>query len=764
MTPKIPSLWRNPVLILPAGLVVLVVFAVMAAGDASSQDTAVSDGFVGSDVCESCHAPEFAAWSDSHHGWALRDANPGNVLGRFDGDVLRFGDTTARFFVEDGQYVVETENGDGDLARFPIRYTVGVTPLQQYLVETTGGRLQALDIAWDTIEEQWFHLYADDIPAPGDGLHWTGPYKNWQARCAVCHQTDFHKGYDPQTETYHSTWADLTVGCEACHGPASGHVAAMAEPDDTWQASDELVQATMAGFVNLADATVQAETCAPCHARRIAFDGDSVPPGAPFADHFGLSLLSDGIYFADGQVDAEDYVYGSFEQSAMARAGVTCSNCHNPHSGELVADGNGVCTQCHNPQGSELFAAAPRGDFDSPVHHHHTEGSDGAMCVSCHMPTRTYMVVDPRRDHSFRIPRPDIAELVGAPDACTSCHVGQSQSWAAQTIRDWFPEGRWHEAHFGEVLQAGRTRDDAETTERLLALAGDTAYPAIVRATAIELLGVRLNPELGPRLYPFVEDDDPLVRAAAANALRVAPAGVRGGIVAPLLADPIRSVRMTAALATIDLSTDGLTQEELDVVEQARADLQTALTEMADFPETQLQIGAMALALRNVDAATSAFSEAVRMDPQLIDAWMMLARIGLATGDLGAVDQTLSAALQHNPDNALLLQSYGNVLSDAGRLDEAVARLRAATAVAPLDPLVRFDLAIALSRGGDDAGALQSLQAAALLGIEGPDYLELLALTQSRLGHDAEARATARRLFESYPDYDASPELRALAP
>ncbi len=733
-------------------------------GSAFAEELADSINYVGSATCGACHDDAFEAWSDSHHGWALREADETSVLGRFDGDALAYGDSTTRFFRENGDYFVETDGPDGRPGVYQILYTVGVTPLQQYLVETDGGRLQALDIAWDTLQERWYHLYPDDVSVADEGLHWTGPYKNWQARCAVCHQTDFQKNYDAQTQTYQSTWSDLTVGCEACHGPGAAHVA-WAEADDGADYAETVDFGLAVGFADLPErAGAEIEVCAPCHSRRAPLDADSPTAGSLFADHHVLSLLRDGLYHADGQIDAEVYVYGSFLQSKMYASGVTCTNCHDPHGGELVADGNAVCMQCHNPVGRDDFPSLVLADYDSPDHHHHPIGSEGAQCVACHMPDKAYMIVDPRRDHSFRVPRPDLGEVIGAPDACTSCHAGQTQAWAAAQIATWYPDGQWTQPHYGEVLFAGRTDFGAQTTDLLAALAEDTQAAGIVRASAIELLGERLDQDIAPRLYPFLLDDDSLVRLATVNALRFAPDGVRGAVIAPMMLDPIRSVRVAAARNTVDIPTEGLSAEEVEIVNLARADLRTALSATLDYPETQMQIGGIAMTLRSMAAADAAFKEAVTLDPNLIDAWMMRARIALASGDLAATDAVLAAALEHNPDSTLLLQSHGNVLADRGRLEDALASLEAAASNAPLDPTVRVDIAAVHAAAGNNQAALASLERAGILGADGPEYLELLALTQYRLGDVDAAAETAARLSTAFPDYPQNPDLIELQP
>jgi predicted CXXCH cytochrome family protein len=157
-------------------------------------------------------------------------------------------------------------------------------------------------------------------------------------------------------------------------------------------------------------------------------------PGQWLSDTHVVSELSRGLYHADGQMQDEVYNYGSFKQSKMFAAGVTCSDCHDPHSAKLKASGDGVCLRCHS---SDKYATAAHN------HHHATKASIG--CVSCHMPTRTYMVIDPRHDHTLRIPRPDLSVKLGTPNACNDCHTDRPAEWAASAIESWYgPIGRAH--------------------------------------------------------------------------------------------------------------------------------------------------------------------------------------------------------------------------------------------------------------------------------------------------------------------------------
>ncbi|QIE55158.1 hypothetical protein G5B40_06660 [Pikeienuella piscinae] len=621
----------------------LVVLFVVAAAPATGQKT---PGYVGSDACTGCHTGAAEAWAGSHHALAWTEASPETVVADFDGTQFALDGMTAQFRTDGETYDVEVTETDGTTTDYPVHSVAGIEPLQQYLLETEPGRLQSFDVVWDTEREEWYHLYPDQDLPPDDALHWTGPYKTWNARCAECHATGYDKNYDATTQTYASTEVEIGVGCEACHGPGSEHVA--------WaEIADSGADLGAYGFtVDFDDTEAAIQQCAGCHSRREPYGDGNPIPGTPYHDAYNLSLLRPGLYHADGQILDEVYVYGSFLQSKMFEAGVGCTDCHEPHTAELVTEGNAVCTQCHSPAGREEFPAAA-GEYDTPAHHFHEEGSEAAQCVSCHMTDRAYMGVDWRRDHSFRIPRPDLAATTGAPDACTTCHEDREPDWGAERIAEWFPDPVHRGPHYGETLARGR-EDAVSAAGELADLAADESQPGIVRATALWLLEQANSPSTAERLAPLLQDHDPLVRAAAAGLQRTAPPMERLPRLAGLLDDPSRSVRIAAARQFLDAPIARLPDEIATDFAAAMNDWQGALASRLDFPETHLQSAGMALTLRNFPAATSAFRETVHLDPQRTDAWVMLVRIAAATEGVDAARAVLFEALEANPQDTTL--------------------------------------------------------------------------------------------------------------
>ena len=646
--------WRvkNCVSIIQCGL--LVILGLASFGSSAGQRS----GFVASEGCASCHQKQFADWSKSHHAWAWRQPTAQSVLGDFDDAEFVHKGFRYRFITEKGDYFVVADGPDGDAVRYPLRYVVGVTPLQQYLVETERGRLQALDVVWDTERKRWYHLYPDQDTSAGNGMHWSGSYKNWNSRCAECHATDFKKNFEPLQDRYRSTQAEIGVGCEACHGPGEAHLAWAQAPEafdpERWSGVDTK---GLPRVYQSADAASEINLCAPCHSRREPLGADSPPPGAAFDDHYRLSLIRDGLYFPDGQIRDEVYVYGSFLQSKMHAAGVKCTNCHDAHSYALHLEGNALCTRCHNPSGNQAFPTLTKANYDSVDHHFHPPGSESARCTSCHMPERNYMVIDGRRDHSFRVPRPDLSEKLGTPDVCTGCHTDHTTAWASQQISERVADSRLGSQHFAAIFAAADRDLDADSAGQLIQIAADVSMPAIVRASTLQRLrhtSFQVDAGLFKRLQA---DSSPLVRAALTGMLSAAAEKERMAALERLLGDPVRSVRIEAAKAALGIPASRSSPPAMTNLSAAMRELQASLMAKADFPETQMVLGGTALVLRNLPAAIKAFERAVAMDPQLTQAWLMLARIHAAVGDGESVRQTLAKALEKNPGDTALRQA-----------------------------------------------------------------------------------------------------------
>ena len=640
-------------------------------------------------------------------------ATADSVAGDFANASFVYGDVRTSFQERGGRFLVRTDGPDGALTEFQVSYVFGVQPLQQYLLELPGGRLQALGIAWDQTADRWFHLHPREGIEAGDPLHWTGLGYNWNFMCADCHSTGVEKGYDPKRRVYQTRFAEVSVGCEACHGPASNHIAwaqglaaAPGEDDGTFPlpVAGEVGRTPGLGLLPLDAQAEQINSCAPCHSRRSQL-AEGFRPDRPLLDHYLPALLEAGLYEADGQMLDEVYVYGSFLQSRMHARGVACGDCHEPHSADLRAEGNALCVGCHNEAGRPDFPSLKAGSYDARSHHLHAVGSPGALCVSCHMPARTYMQLDHRRDHSFRIPRPDLSLAIGTPNACNGCHEDRSPEWARDRLAERFdppsPE------HFAPVLAAARLGMPG-VEAGLAALAENPEQPPIVRATALALMAAYQDAASALALEAGLRDANPLVRIGALRGAARFPAQRLWRRARHLLDDELLAVR-TEAARVLAGARGALPPDE-------RARLQRGLQEYlatqrlsADRPEAQTNMASIFLALGEWGAAEAALRTALELAPHWVPALVNLADLHRRTGRDAAGGELLAQAAALAPDAPDVLLARALWLVRQGRDAEALVLLAEASRLAPAHPRYAYLHAVALHDSGESERALNVL-------------------------------------------------------
>jgi len=717
-------------------------------------DSAGTATFVGSERCAECHAEEMRAWQGSQHQLAMQLPGDGSVLGDFDDASFTYAGVTSSFERREGRYVVRTDGPDGKLADFEVRYTFGVYPMQQYLLELPGGKLQALSIAWDSRPEdaggqRWFHLYPDERIDYRDELHWTRPAQNWNFMCADCHSTDVRKGYDATEDRYQTQYAEISVGCEACHGPGSAHL--------DWardKGADPLRGLTVQfderrGVSWRPDAMTgkprrsqprtserEIDVCAQCHARR-AQVAEGYRPGQPFADHYLPSLLTPPLYHADGQQQDEVYIWGSWLQSRMHAAGVTCSDCHDPHSQKLRVPGNGVCAQCHEPA-----------KYEARSHHGHAPGTTGTACADCHMPQNTYMVIDPRRDHSMRVPRPDLSVTLGLPNACNNCHQDRDAAWAAAAVRSWYGRDAAGFQGYAPIFAAADRRDPA-ARDALRALAFDAAQPAIARATALVRFA-GLGGASGQLAQEAAQDTNWRVRIAAASAAESLPPETRPAAVGRLLADPLRAVRMEAARVLAGSHTQ-LPADLQPAWKKASGEYVATLRYNADRPEANVALGGFHAALGEAAQAQQAFDQALRLDtafePAYVNAADALRVLGHEAESLAMLERGLEAL----PRSAALHHARGLAQVRAQQAPAALLSLRQAATLDPGSVRYTYVYAVALHSTGRPTEAIQVLEQALRRWPTDRDLLFALASFQRDAGDLAAARRTVQALLAAYP-------------
>lgn len=696
---------------------------------AAKSQSAEAD-YLGRETCASCHAKQEKLWQGSHHDLAMQEADETSVLGDFQNAEFSKDGVISKFFRQNGRYMVRTDGPDGRLADFEIKYTFGVTPLQQYLIELPGGKLQALSIVWDSRPKQqsgqrWFHLYPSEKIDHDDELHWTRRSQNWNFMCAECHSTHLQKNYDAASRTYQTTWSEIDVSCEACHGPGSRHVAwaQNKSPDDAAKGllvnlheRSQSAWAIDAGTGNAVhkqprQTDTEIEVCARCHSRRAQLFGDY--RHGPLLDSHLPSLLTEHLYHADGQIDGEVYEYGSFLQSKMYRVGVSCGDCHEPHSLKLRQPGNAMCGQCHSSE-----------KYDSDKHHFHRVGGGGSLCVDCHMPSKTYMGVDVRRDHSFRVPRPDLSVTLGTPNACNGCHTDKPAMWAATQVKAWYGHDANGLQQYAEALHAART-GAADAEQRLLNLLQDKQQPAIARASAIAALGNQLSSDMLPVIAKALRDSEPLLRRAGLEVLEQIPPEQRWPLAQDEIRDPLRTLRTLAASAFAGTADQNLSAEQRNEIDLASSEYLSSLRWNADDPAAQVNLGNFYSARNQSEAAEKAYREALQLDANWLPAYINLADHLRTQQRDSEGERILKEGLVHQPEAAELHHSLGLLAIRQKNLPQALNSLKRAAELAPTQPRFAYVYAVALSGLGRNDAAKAVVKSALDLAPNDPELAAL---------------------------------------
>ncbi len=687
---------------------------------------AKNTAFVDEKTCSSCHLQESKAWQGSNHQQAMQEANEQTVLGDFNNTEITVFSVTTKFFKRNNKFFIHTQAEDGKYHDFQVEYTFGVEPLQQYLLRFPKGRLQAFDIAWDTLNKRWFHLKPEMEILPNDSLHWTKRFYTWNSACAECHSTDFKLKYDLKTQSYQSSWAMINVGCQACHGPAEKHLLWATKTKNKLPNTNKNYpnKGLVVDYANL-NSKQSIETCARCHSRRQPISSKD-QHGQAFLNDFIPSLLEESLYHADGQILDEVYVYGSFTQSKMYQKNVTCMDCHQPHQLKLRYQGNSLCTQCHQQKPPlERFKTLQAKNYDDPTHHFHSKDSTGAQCVNCHMPATTYMGVDPRRDHSFSIPRPDLSVKLKTPNACLRCHDKKTNEWAVEQIIQ--HKGKdWQRDNDGEIFYLGRLLDP-KAANALLALAKNTKKPAIVRATAINQLALYGERYL-PALYALINDKDGLVRTITVRALNSRPIAEKKQRLLPLLNDPLKAVRIETAASLAEIEVKQLKPIYKLAFQSALADYKAAQTSQTDWPEGYFNLGRLYEKTNEITLAVQSYKTALKLDKNFIPAYHHLANLHYRNRDYSKSEQVFRSAIKNLPKQGAFYYSLSLLLVELKRSQEALSLLETAVELMPKSVSVHYNYGLLLQQSKQMQKAEYALRQAQQLAPNNTKILKALVI------------------------------------
>ena len=729
--------------------------------------------YLGAKVCKGCHAIQYEEWQQSDHSKAMAIATVDNVLGNFSDITVNFHGIKSRLYREKERFLIDTADKQGSTSTFEIKYTFGFYPLQQYLVELDDGFIQVLNIAWDSRTakqggQRWFHLQPDENITPEHPFFWNRHFQNWNSRCADCHSTNVTKNYSAYLHSYKTTWSEINVACEACHGPGSEHVSMASnnkftEPGKGFPFN---LERTPSWSFTVGDAIANPKglktpthinMCGRCHSRRSQLVEKAA--GQDLDDTAALQLLNSESYFPDGQIRDEVFVLGSFLQSKMHAAGVTCSNCHNAHTGKVRIEGNGLCSQCHLAE-----------VYDTPEHHHHKKNTNGAACVNCHMPERTYMQVDPRRDHKFGVPRPDLSLALGVPNACTDCHqqgegLGSHQKnksgkekdniWALKSLVDWgvkFEDKHW--SSLNHRIQQGDILATRPLTQAVMK--GD--LPDVISAGLLQQLESTPSRVSVETAVKSLKHNSPIVRKAAVRALKAISPAMRWQLLSPYMDDPSLSVRVEIADALVDTYNDLSIDLQVKLgalIDEYRASLMVS----AGSPATQATLANLEARLGNNEAAEKALLQALRIEPGYVPALLNLADYYRASGREAEVEPLLKRALKVAPDSGAAHHGYGLFLVRQQNYDAALPYFEAAIKQADAVPRYAYVYAVALASKGQTEKAIGILTAAAE---RWPNQYEILLLLVNYLDQSGNIKLAMNYLSKLSAIAPSAPEVKRL--
>ncbi len=659
--------------------------------------------YVGGSTCIECHQKEYDDWKGSDHDLAMDEANAETVVGDFSGVDLVRNEKTHKCYKKGEDFFVITDGPEGEMQEYQIKYVFGHYPLQQYLVEFEEGRLQTLALTWNSRDSVWYYM-ADSVYKGGDvdhtnWLHWSNQSQNWNSMCADCHSTNLKIGYNHKNNTYNTSWSEIDVSCEACHGPASEHLKWAEKPEYLRSGEPKMglsVQTSnisTEAFVNI---------CARCHSRRASLS-DFAPHDESIYNHMIPVLPVEPQFYIDGQIKEEDYVFASFTQSRMYMNDVKCNDCHNMHSGKLILEGNALCLQCHQAD-----------TYDRPSHHFHKgkgeEGEaliseageffdvgSGTECINCHMHGQNFMGVDYRRDHSFRVPRPDLSIALGSPNACNQCHTKESPAWAQEYIEKWHGSSRpfqygqaFHQANLGSL----------NSDEQLMKIIDDELYPLNIRAAAIMYLGQQSDTSVKETIYRALQSIHPLIRIYGIRKLDVQdPEDLEH--LFPLLYDETKAVRIETATKLAQVPENYIPAKHKEMLKANSKEYLEVMEFNGDFPTGKYNLGNYYYNRGDNINAEKYYLMALEQDTELHQIKMNLAILYSKIGNSTRAEELLFDYVDAVPDDYSAYYNLGLILAENKKYDEALKYLEIASEQLPNNSRVDFNIAMIYEFGKD---------------------------------------------------------------
>jgi hypothetical protein len=693
--------------------------------------------YTGSDSCASCHQDEYAAWKRALHLQMTKPIGEARVLGDFsDGASLAAHGRSYRMEARDGAYFITVSHRGREPERFRVEYTLGAKRFQGYLSTLSDGRIYVLPAFWHVEGRRWID-WKEITPVP-DSDH--DLRQIWNITCFNCHATNLVKNFDVASKAYATSWTEMGIGCEACHGPGSAHIGLMEEWEktpaskpayDRSSTNRELGRLLRVFSPRTADRRTVFDSCSYCHGNKNnVFVGFS--PGDAYEDYALPFLVSQpipdtdpqGEFWPDGRPNRFNRPQALMLSGCFEKSDITCTSCHVGHGSRhehslkvAVRDANGVtlppsdglCTQCHTTGAlgasgaggapgapgatgaSGATSATGASGADWTAHTHHPAESPGSRCIECHMSDVNWRLLIRRRDHTFAAPVPEMTATYGVPNACTTCHDSRSPEWAAAVMDRWYGDG----ARRREAMRLADTMYEAGAGNRsvLRALGGyavDRTGSPVVRASAVEFIGrlagtFAASRSTGGSQTSFEGAPSPPAASAGGTQRPVAPEVFDRALYVAIGAasDPEPMVRATA------VRTLGLLGDDRAVPPLVARLVDRARTVRVTAAESLLLLGVAALEGSPGQALSRAqdeYADSLASFPDVADRHASIGWLEIRRGRDREAARALKTAIDLDSAHPRPRVLLGVLAARAGRLEEALDAWRAVRRTHPQYP------------------------------------------------------------------------------
>lgn len=730
--------------LLATGLAVIIMTeagVVESAGRLSAADLAGSVG------CRRCHERFYELWATSHHGLAMQPYTATFAKAHLTPQTraITIGGSEYRALIEAGAGCVREEGPQGS-KQYPIVHVMGGKNVYYFLTPMERGRLQTVPVAYDVRTKTWFDTAASGVrhfPGAGadDPVHWSDPLYTFNTSCHGCHVSQLSTNYDLKTDTYRTTWAEPGINCEACHGSGTEHVrvceaAAQGNPPE-----DLKIISTRVFSAEQLNAM-----CNSCHAK-LSPISNGFTPGDRYFDHFDLVTLEHPDFYPDGRDLGENYTMTIWRMSPCAKSGkLDCRHCHTS-SGRYrfknVENPNGACLPCHEQRVA-----------NAAEHTHHEAGSEGNKCVACHMPTTDFARMT-RSDHSMRPPMPAASLRFKSPNACNICHDDQDAAWADEQVKQWHAdEYQKPVLEWASLLDAAR-RGDWRCLDAVLAYIASGDREEVPAASLLRSLRGCDSPKKWPGVIKALqEDESPLVRAAAAEALDGYLTAESLRALLDATADEYRLVRIRAASALAEIPPERLRHEYQMQVRRATNELLEALKALPDNYTSHYNLGNFHMQRRDRDRALSSYLTAIKLRPDFVPAHVNVGFVYNAKGQNDKAEASFRQALALDPNNAAVHLNLGMLLGEMKRPKEAQQSFRDALRADPNSATAAYNLGVLISANRPEEG-LQWCRKAHQLRPDDPRYAYTYAFYLVENRKTEQAITVLRKMVNeavAYPD------------